>query len=41
MRSYLLITLLTITLSIPVLTVAAPDEVPGETLVTMEITGMT
>ena len=41
MRAVLLITLLTLVLSVPVLTIAAPDEVPYEAVVTMEITGMT
>jgi hypothetical protein len=41
MRAVLLVTLLTLVLSVPVLTIAAPDEVPYEAVVTMEITGMT
>lgn len=41
MRSILLLMLITLVLSMPVLTIAAPDEVPYEAVVTMEITGMT
>jgi len=40
MRSILFITLITLILFIPVLTIAGPDEVPDEALVTMEISGM-
>jgi hypothetical protein len=41
MRSVLFYTLLTMIFAMPVMTVAAPDEVPYKTVVTMEITGMT
>ena len=41
MRSVLLIILLALILSIPVMTIAGPDEATGELVVTMEIEGMT
>jgi hypothetical protein len=41
MRSVLFFTLLILIFTMPLITVAAPDEVPYEAVVTMEITGMT
>ena len=40
MRSVIFITLMTLILSIPMMTIAGPDEVPYEAVVTMEISGM-
>ena len=40
MRSILFFTLLILIFAMPLMTGAAPDEVPGTTVVTMEITGM-
>ena len=40
MRSVLLFILLTLIFTMPVMTVAASDEVPYEAVVTMEISGM-
>lgn len=40
MRSILFFTLLILIFTMPLMTSAAPDVVPGTTVVTMEITGM-
>jgi len=40
MRSILLFTVLALIIFIPVSTLAGPDTVPDETMITMEISGM-